>query len=224
VIHVQPKPTPPDPAKFDRKVRQPGLRFLESTPRPIASGKWKPSWRHAIPDLRKAYDSICSYTGFWISPATGAATVDHFRPKVTYNDSDEAFLAYEWTNFRLSCALANSNKGDFEDVLDPFGVENGWFIIDFATLQVEPGPRLSSELRRNVISTISRLKLNEDQKYFDERISYLEEYGLTNSFDFLKRRAPFLAYELERQGLIEEIKTIWSVERIQSLYGDRPYE
>jgi hypothetical protein len=27
-------------------------------------------------------------------------------------------------------------------------------------------------------------------------------------FSFLKRRAPFIAYELERQGLIEEIKTI----------------
>ncbi len=224
MIHVPARPTPPNPAKFDREVRQPGLRFLARAVRPIASDKWKPTWRKAIPDLRRVYSDICAYTGFWIPPATGAATVDHFRPKVTFNDSDEAFLAYEWTNFRLACALANSNKGDEEDVIDPFEVENGWFIIDFVTLRVEPAPHLPSDLRERVIATISRLKLNDDQKYFDERISYLEEYAFTNSFDFLRRRAPFIAFELERQGLIEEIKTIWSVERIQSLYGDRPYE
>src|SRR5690606_18223088 len=79
-------------------------------------------WRRALADLRRAYGDTCAYLGMHIHPATGAATVDHFQPK-----SKHPAAAYEWTNFRLAAQQVNTNKGEHEDVLDPFQIENGWF-------------------------------------------------------------------------------------------------
>ena len=54
--------------------------------------------------------------------------------------------------------------------------------------------------------TIARLKLNSD-KFLEDRSYWLKYYCLGKTdFDFLRNSAPFIAYELERQGLIEKIK------------------
>jgi len=57
--------------------------------------------------------------------------------------------------------------------------------------------------------TIDRLKLNEDDTFVNDRNAWLKRYclGGTN-FLQLKQDAPFIAYELERQNLIKEIKSI----------------
>jgi hypothetical protein len=63
-----------------------------------------------------------------------------------------------------------------------------------------------------VRSTIKRLKLNDADDYVKHRQDWLIRYceGKIN-FGFLKETAPFVAYELERQNLVESIAFIMSV-------------
>jgi len=45
----------------------------------VANLDKNPLWREALRDLRKRYRDICATLGMKIHPATGAATVDHFK-------------------------------------------------------------------------------------------------------------------------------------------------
>jgi hypothetical protein len=117
-------------------------------------------------------------------------------------------LAYDWSNYRLVCGKLNGRKGDHEDVLDPFTLPDGWFVIDFPSLMVFPGSQLSPEQAEQVIKTINRLKLN-DEDFLQERAEYLQDHYVRNyPFSYLERKAPFLAKELKRQDLVERIKEI----------------
>ncbi len=73
----------PEPADFVLKVQTPGKDFLHRVPHPT---NWSNHdyWRDALPDLCKAYSSICAYAAHWIPPSTGVASVDHFVPKETH--------------------------------------------------------------------------------------------------------------------------------------------
>jgi hypothetical protein len=189
VIRVQPKPEPPD---FDEKVRQPGLRAQKEIP-----PKAPPLWRgECLRQLWEAYEGICSYLCIFIQPGIGDRSVDHFVPR-----SRRPELLYEWSNYRLACSLMNSRKRQFEDVLDPFEVEDGWFVLDLSFLQVLPNPDLDEETRRRVQATIDRLDLN-DSECLQARANDYDAY-LRNelSLDLLKRWSPFVAREMRRQGL-----------------------
>ncbi|MEM9544029.1 MAG: hypothetical protein AAGA60_31660, partial [Cyanobacteria bacterium P01_E01_bin.42] len=116
-------------------------------------------------------------------------------------------LAYEWSNFRLSCLKMNSRKRDFLDVLDPFTLPLNCFILEFPSLVVKPNPTLSDNLKEEAIATIARLKLNQDDDCIQGRQEWLipycqQEYPLT----FLRKKAPFIVYELERQDIAEVSK------------------
>jgi type II secretory pathway predicted ATPase ExeA len=55
--------------------------------------------------------------------------------------------------------------------------------------------------------TIHKLKLNE-RIFSDRRIKWIHTYykGIPATIEGLRKKAPFIAYELERQDLVEEIK------------------
>jgi len=90
------------------------------------------------------------------------------------------------------------------NVIDPFELPVNSFILDFPSLIIKPNPELLYPLKGRVISTINRLQLNDYDKCIDGRLEWLKTYYEDNSsFDSLKRKAPFIAYELERQGLVE---------------------
>jgi hypothetical protein len=203
VIQVDKKP---EPASFNGKVRIPGVAFLRTAIRPIPSDKFEPHWRKAIPDLRKAYGNFCAYTGVRIEPVE-VATVDHFISRKSNPD-----LAYEWDNFRLCRGRINSRKNEFEDVLDPFEIENGWFILDFDTLDIHANAELDRGLRQKIQQTITRLGLNQElpTPFKEERYDWLSAYCDGDcTFRLLQKRTPFIAHELERQGLVERIKEMW---------------
>jgi hypothetical protein len=61
---------------------------------------------------------------------------------------------------RLCAARFNARKQDFNDVLDPFEVEDGWFQVELVGFQILPAANLSPATRRQVEQTISRLQLN----------------------------------------------------------------
>lgn len=210
MIRVQPAPEPTD---FDAKVRQPGLRaiaemvgapnlpkrrgrkrrVLAASKNEIPADKFPPLWTEALPELLQAYGRICAYMGFYIERVTGAASVDHMLPKSL--DWQEV---YEWHNYRLACVLMNSRKNNYRDVLDPFEVEDGWFCIELVGYQVHPAPGLPQNIHDKVQATIDRLQLNdyECRKLREDYVENFKQGGI--HLDYLRRRAPFLAREIER--------------------------
>jgi len=202
MIPVIPKP---EPSTFDQQVRQPGSAFLSKVARPTTK-EWSNHryWGRSLQDLWTSYDGICAYCCCWIPRDTGIATVDHFLPK-----SEDPTLAYEWENFRLASLKMNSRKGTYTDVLDPFSVQSGWFHIRFPSLLISPNGALPSETITSIQQTIRRLRLNEEP-LVKSRLAWIQPFCMKQtSFDFLKRRAPFLAYEIERQGLIHSLRDIY---------------
>lgn len=205
MIPIEPQPEPPH---FEHMVKQPGKAFLEVKSHPTTEEEWKGHnyWKHVARDLYDAYAGICAYSCTWISPTTGISNVEHFRPKSKYPQD-----AYNWENYRLACWKMNKNKGIYEDVLDPFTLQDNWFVIDFSSLMVFPGDHLTEHDARLVSKTIKRLKLNEDEDCIEERKKWIGDYVTGEiTFAHLKKKAPFLASEIERQGYKEKIHPIWA--------------
>ncbi len=211
MIPVEPAP---EPADFDALVRQPGLSAvaeLDGEPAPrlrrgskrtaVAASReelephhFPPHWRKASDDLLAAYQRICAYACLYIERITGVATVDHWAPKSKAWDR-----VYEWDNYRLACGLMNSRKNIFDDVVDPFEVDEGMFALDLVTLRAVPGPAAGPR-RKLVEDSIKRLGLGGSD-YTEALADYYHDY-LEGHIDLhhLQRRAPFLARELRRQG------------------------
>lgn len=214
MIRVEPAP---EPADFDSKVRQPGLRAIAemtgspglprrrgrprevvaASPDGIPAHKFPPFWTAALPELLEGYGRVCAYMSFYIERVTGAASVDHLLPK-----SVDWREIYEWRNYRLACSLMNSRKNDYQDVLDPFEIEDGWFRLELVGYQVIPAHGLPAVIHEQVQATIDRLKLN-DYECLKLREEYAEDYYRGNiSFGHLEQRAPFLAREIEIAGKV----------------------
>jgi len=104
----------------------------------------------------------------------------------------------------------NARKGVFEDVLDPFEVEDGWFVLELSSLEVLPHADLPAHMRDAVQKTIERLRLNDAEciKARAEHYDAYLEHGRDRSFGIpfrqLQRWNPFVAKELLRQGLVTE--------------------
>lgn len=200
MIAVTPQPEPKD---FNRLVRKPGLKFLKRKPAP-KSKEFPPHWRKILPELHYAYHGICAYACHWIPYDTGSDTVEHFRSKVKTPE-----LAYEWSNYRLVCGTLNGRKKEYTDVADPFHISPGEFILQFPSLFVEPGAELNRARRLLICKTIIRLGLNDEGTCLKSRIRWVLDFCNDDiSFAHLKKNAPFIAYELERQNLCSTIKSI----------------
>lgn len=129
---------------------------------------------------------------YFVAPGT----VDHFVPIAADRN-----LAYEWKNYRLASAIANSYKGNSTDVLDPFQVESGWFCIDFPSCLVKPGPGLEQLREAEVLRSIEILRLNTAEQLVQERCDIA--MGIVEgelSLNFVQKRYPFLGAEIERFG------------------------
>lgn len=201
MIYIQMKP---EPKEFDVDVRQPGMAFLKETPKPNKDQfKNHSYWCKALPAIRKRYNHICAYSAFFINPLHGAASIDHFIPK-----SIEPALAYEWSNFRYASLTFNRRKGT-RTVLDPFKIDQNWFMMEFPSLLIMPNPELNEKIKDSVCHTIRIFKFNEDENYKDVCKKYLNLYCMNKiSLDELKDEAPFIAQQLVLQKKTEEIKTI----------------
>lgn len=204
-----------EPADFDKKVRQKGLRALsemvgepcfpkrKGKPRTkiaesrdqIPPERFPTYWADALPDMLRSYGRLCAYLALYLENATGNASIDHMRPKSRAWDQ-----AYEWKNYRLACALINAKKNDHALELDPFEIVPGTFALEFIAFQVKPGPAAIGDLEFKANATIELLGLN-DKPCCDAREEYMEEY-INGGIDFayLIRRAPFIAQELRRQN------------------------
>jgi len=230
VIRVAPQP---EPAGFDVEVRQPGRRAIAELlgvsglprrrGRPRAAvgqvglkvGHLNPYWWACLDDLNRLYGGICAYLCLYIPRGTGSPTVDHYRGKnrcvkaariaPNIEAAREALAPVcEWSNYRLAAQLMNTRKDEFTDVLDPFEVEDGWCVLVFPSLEIQPAPGLPAPLRARIQATIHRLKLN-DAECCGARAGYVDAYLSAADpipFSFVARRSPFVAREMRRQGLL----------------------
>ncbi len=77
-------------------------------------------------------------------------------------------------------------------------------ILDFTTFLIWPNSAiLNDHQKKQVIETIDILKLNDDDELVMERAAYHWNYlNREITLTFLKEKAPFIAYEVIRQGLM----------------------
>lgn len=191
-----------EPDTFDTEVRLRGTQWCRrqniDLDRPVPPGtRLKDYWRNCLPYMRERYQYFCAYTNIIISPGEGA--IDHFHPKNKHPRE-----AYEWKNYRLTLPRINSRKGEFEDVLDPCSIKEGWFQLDFIFGSVSPNPNISSPIHKKVKKTIDRLLLN-DPMYKKYRLTYINDYIEGQiSARILKRDAPYIYCEMKRQNILKE--------------------
>lgn len=182
------------PANFAADVNTPGQAYLLAHPVAVKNEKWEAHWQKAIPDLRTNYKDICAYYGCHIAETTGGATVDHYLPK-----SKNRGQAYDWSNFRLACSRMNARKHNGTNVIDPFAVMDGWFVIEFRVMTVHPARTLTSATRASVLHTRRKLNLNSAE-CVRERTRLWNNYWVNgDSITTLYTHAPFIALEAVRQ-------------------------
>lgn len=201
MIPVEPRP---EYADFDARVRRPGQRFLESNPSPSSRDfEEHEYWYFARPELHRAYER-CAYSSQRIMGNGG--TVDHYLPKGCYPQ-----FAYEWTNYRLARPKLNSRKGRSVAVVDPFVVQEGWFVLECPNCLICVGDELEESTALQVRSTIDVLKLNS-LDLVDERSDALVDVARGNTtLSHLEWYYPFLAHEVRRQGIEEELATLFAL-------------
>ncbi|MBF0175806.1 MAG: hypothetical protein HQL63_02985 [Magnetococcales bacterium] len=193
----------PEPAGFDKDVRQKGLADLRKKgiavdQLPSKGSELAPFWRTSLGDLYKAYGGICAYLAIHFERVLGVASVDHFVAKSQH----QARLAYEWDNYRLACQAMNNRKNKFDDVLDPFTVTNGWFQLELITGHIYPARDFDAQKTKQVEDTITRLKLN-DPDIKRVRVQHFQDYfDQQFTSDHLKKISPFVWLEANRQGLL----------------------
>lgn len=184
----------PEPVSFDTRVRRKGNVFLASKGVPSKASAFRSYWKHISQELHNAYDGVCAYTCTYLA---GFGTVDHFLPKTQFSR-----LAYEWSNYRLASERANQRKGEDTGLLDPFKIKKEWFILDFPSCLVVPGSAIPIKKMSAAEKTIKVLKLNDDDNLVQERCNIIMSFvDGSVRLDFLRQRYPFIAWELERQGL-----------------------
>lgn len=200
LLELTGQPAPPRPGRRRKAVAS----TIRAIPVSVLDKDSNAIWRQALPDLKAQYSHTCAYLGIRI---TEIAHVDHFKPKSKYQE-----LAYTWSNFRLSSPMVNSFKGEYDDVIDPFCVQPGWFELNLITGEVHPGKHLAdANLIKSITQTIKRLKLNEYQPYVDQRIDFINRYYNfidpfapidvpQINFAALSVDYPYIAAELRRLG------------------------
>ena len=203
MIRVQAKP---EYLRFDNKVRQRGRRFLRVHPNPNSDQFRRHNyWAEALDELHATYDRLCAYT---TRELVQTGSVDHFRPKSKYPQ-----LAYEWDNYRLARQAINSRKGESEDVIDPFKVCEGWFMLDMPSCLIKPGQGVARKIRVAVNSTINILGLNRDERLVEERCRLLVNLADGEiTLRYLDSHYPFLSAEVRRQKVSDSLKQIFSRE------------
>jgi hypothetical protein len=204
-----------EPPHFNTTVRQKGLSAIDELigrkprlkrPGPrrkkiadheadIPPEAFPPFWRDVLEDMLQAYERRCAYLALYFEHATGSPTVDHAIPKSRQWDK-----VYEWSNYRLCAALINAKKNDLTSLIDPFEVANGWFALDYVGFQVIRGPNAPANKLTQIDATLPLLNMRDCIKVREEYVRSYEQGDI--SLDYLKRRAPFVAAELQRLGLL----------------------
>ena len=202
-----------EPPSFHAGVRQKGLSAIDEmvgrTPRvshpgpkrkkiakkeaDIPAAKFPPYWRDALEYLLDSHGRCCAFLALYLEHATGNPSVDHMLPKSKRWDQ-----VYEWTNYRLCAATVNARKNDMTGIIDPVDCRPGWFALELVGFQVTPGDTAPHLHSAEINATLEIINAPECCRAREEYVTSYEQTQI--SFDYLNRRAPFVARELRRQG------------------------
>jgi hypothetical protein len=174
---------PPEPADFDKRVRQPGNKWLAEHPE-AESSKYSAYWNLVRQEVQEAFNSRCAYLGFQIP----SGDIDHFTPK-----AKDKSLTYEWSNYRYAETRVNRLKGQRE-FIDPFTIQADWIDIDPVTREFFATDRLPAALRTAAQTT---LRVLNDSELVRSRRKYSETVARDPDF------FPLLADAMRRAGLAE---------------------
>lgn len=169
-------------------------------------------WRAASGALRSVSHGKCWYCE--TKQERSDMPVDHFRPKNSVLEDEShtgyTWLAFEWTNFRLSCTYCNSNRRDLEGGTKG-GKQDHFPIIpppDYARSESDPldrpklldptddqDPRLLTFLRNGFpdSTTIDRIESERVQASID--LYHLKQFALVRK---RKRLAADIAEHVSR--------------------------
>lgn len=128
------------------------------------------------PILAAQTQQHCSFCDSFPIEPPGKETIEHFRPKSTYEER-----AYEWDNLFLACSCCQSAKGeDFDDALlkpDEDGFEfDDWFLADLTDGKLEPHPGLLGVERNRAKMTIELYGLDSPEQRAARKL-WIHEYG-----------------------------------------------
>lgn len=142
--------------------------------------------------LAAGFGDRCGYSAMWIS----SGTVDHF---VSCNENRN--LAYEWTNYRYVEGWFNSSKNKHPSVRlpDPFEIQQGWFEIDLASLQLRLTEAVPAAVRERAEYTLTRLPLRDDERVIWQRREWLAMYEEGAPLAVIEQRAPLVAQAIRRE-------------------------
>lgn len=203
----------PEPQAFDGVVRQKGLAAIDALvgrkPRQTRSGRrhkaiarteseipanrFPPYWRDGLELLHEAYGRRCAFLALYLEHATGNPSVDHMLPKSRNWDQ-----VYEWNNYRLSAATINARKRDLTGLVDPMECKPGWFALELVGFQVIRGPEAFGVTQSAMDATLELVNSLDCCKAREEYVRCYLESQVT--YEYLCRRAPFVAQELRRLG------------------------
>jgi len=188
-------------ASYEPEVHLPGEAFLALNPCPTrAEFNRHDYWSAIHSEMYDAYAGICMYCASWTPRTPSGASllqtsIDHFFPKGKF-----PLLAYRWDNFRLSRHDLNTAKGQDYHITDPFGIRDGWYMIDFGTWRIEPSDFAPIYAVQRIRTSCVRLGLNSDA-YVEERQGAAAVYvHRPADRDDLQPLYPFLVGELQRQA------------------------
>ena len=183
-----------EPAEFDAKCRQAGLKWLLEHPKASRKPGQRPQdyWSPFKPQLADGFRQLCAY-GAMYEPV---GTVDHFLPI----DADES-LAYEWANYRFAAGWINSSKNKAVGILDPLDVRSGWFEVLLPSLQLVLVPeRVPEPLHGLAEQTLIRLHLRDDERVLRQRRAWYQMYQAGKlTLEGLHEVAPLIAMAVEKQ-------------------------
>ncbi|MFA9396352.1 MAG: hypothetical protein ACERJ1_16810 [Halodesulfovibrio sp.] len=201
----------PEPATFNQAVRVPGQAFLQATGVNVGDGlsprsRWsgRDYWRrHGLGMLHTAYDDICCYLCMYIENSAVArrnftgGSVEHLVPV-----GQDAWKAYEWNNYALAGQLVNRDRGN-NSLISPFVLDFYPFELDLPSGVVFTAQGLTLAQRAIAIEINDVLKFDDRPQHERDRASYYEQFdtGVLTGAQ-LARFAPFVWYEIQRQGLV----------------------
>lgn len=115
---------------------------------------------HIMPLLKAMTADHCAYCDGYPVGQMSVETIDHFRPKSTYPK-----LAYYWINLFLCCSRCQAAKKEnySRKLLKPDKLDydfNRFFIINFASGQLQANPFASDKDKEMANYTINLLELN----------------------------------------------------------------
>ncbi len=185
----------PEPDGFDKRVRQPGITWLNSHPSGSPRAYWN-EWVECRFHLADGFRYLCGYSLIH----TPVGTIDHF-----ISSRSDRSLAYEWKNYRYADGWINSCKQDQDaTMLDPFEVEDDWFEILLPSMQMVLAERLegriSAEQYQRARNTLERLHLVNDPRARNPRRVWYQAYLQGKiTLEGLDDFAPLLARAIRKQ-------------------------